>query len=247
MISNAATMRLVSESGKKPLTVLPRPTASGHVNSVGQGDRPKRSGLELGSCYFQNARQPCHVGPGTAPPTSASRSQPRASEWVAWRSRGEIERCLATTSSASRCRLARSSSLSIGGRSRAARRIRPELWAAPAISFCIGAFVLFIHDRRGGTHRGQKRGDRRASPGHHRSAGSPSRSSPASAWRYGSNETIKQAVMAGLGIAFISAHTIAAEIDDGRLAILDRPARDPAVVRGASSNETNDAGGQQFA
>ncbi len=37
----------------------------------------------------------------------------------------------------------------------------------------------------------------------------------------GSNETIKQAVMAGLGIAFISAHTIAAEIGDGRLAVLD--------------------------
>jgi len=37
----------------------------------------------------------------------------------------------------------------------------------------------------------------------------------------GSNETIKQAVMAGLGIAFISAHTIAVEIGDGRLAILD--------------------------
>ncbi len=37
----------------------------------------------------------------------------------------------------------------------------------------------------------------------------------------GSNETIKQAVMAGLGIAFISAHTIATEIDDGRLAVLD--------------------------
>ncbi len=37
----------------------------------------------------------------------------------------------------------------------------------------------------------------------------------------GSNETIKQAVMAGLGIAFISAHTIAAEIADGRLAVLD--------------------------
>jgi LysR family transcriptional regulator, low CO2-responsive transcriptional regulator len=37
----------------------------------------------------------------------------------------------------------------------------------------------------------------------------------------GSNETIKQAVMAGLGIAFISAHTIAAEIDDGRLIVLD--------------------------
>ena len=161
-----------------------------------------------------------------------------------------------TTSSASRRRLARSSSLSIGGRSRAARRIRPELWAAPAISFCIGAFVPFIHDRRGGTHRGQKRGDRRPSPGHHRSAGSPSsqaafyrrerspskpfscaRSAPGRAcWRsgswpnmassrigmeIGSNETIKQAVMAGLGIAFISAHTIAAEIGDGRLAILD--------------------------
>ena len=37
----------------------------------------------------------------------------------------------------------------------------------------------------------------------------------------GSNETIKQAVMAGLGIALISAHTIAAEIADGRLAALD--------------------------
>ena len=36
-----------------------------------------------------------------------------------------------------------------------------------------------------------------------------------------SNETIKQAVMAGLGIAFISAHTIAAEIEDGRLVVLD--------------------------
>jgi DNA-binding transcriptional LysR family regulator len=37
----------------------------------------------------------------------------------------------------------------------------------------------------------------------------------------GSNETIKQAVIAGLGIAFISAHTIASEIQDGRLVILD--------------------------
>lgn len=36
-----------------------------------------------------------------------------------------------------------------------------------------------------------------------------------------SNETIKQAVMAGLGVAFISAHTVAAELDTGRLAILD--------------------------
>lgn len=36
-----------------------------------------------------------------------------------------------------------------------------------------------------------------------------------------SNETIKQAVIAGLGIAFISAHTIAAELEDGRLVMLD--------------------------
>ncbi|QIB33613.1 LysR family transcriptional regulator [Ancylobacter pratisalsi] len=44
---------------------------------------------------------------------------------------------------------------------------------------------------------------------------------PRIAMEIGSNETIKQAVMAGLGLAFISAHTIAAEVDDGRLAILD--------------------------
>lgn len=37
----------------------------------------------------------------------------------------------------------------------------------------------------------------------------------------GSNETIKQAVIAGLGIALLSAHTIAHEVRDGRLAILD--------------------------
>jgi DNA-binding transcriptional LysR family regulator len=36
-----------------------------------------------------------------------------------------------------------------------------------------------------------------------------------------SNETIKQAVMAGLGVAFISAHTIALEAELGLLAILD--------------------------
>jgi len=36
-----------------------------------------------------------------------------------------------------------------------------------------------------------------------------------------SNETIKQAVMAGLGIAFISAHTVAVEIGDRRLISLD--------------------------
>ncbi len=37
----------------------------------------------------------------------------------------------------------------------------------------------------------------------------------------GSNETIKQAVIAGLGLAFISAHTVAAEIAEGRLVQLD--------------------------
>jgi DNA-binding transcriptional LysR family regulator len=37
----------------------------------------------------------------------------------------------------------------------------------------------------------------------------------------GSNETIKQAVMAGLGLALISAHTIEAEVESGRLIILD--------------------------
>lgn len=36
-----------------------------------------------------------------------------------------------------------------------------------------------------------------------------------------SNETIKQAVMAGLGVAFISAHTVAYEVSGGRLAVLD--------------------------
>jgi LysR family transcriptional regulator, low CO2-responsive transcriptional regulator len=36
-----------------------------------------------------------------------------------------------------------------------------------------------------------------------------------------SNETIKQAVMAGMGVAFISAHTIEMEVELGRLVILD--------------------------
>lgn len=38
---------------------------------------------------------------------------------------------------------------------------------------------------------------------------------------FDSNETIKQAVMAGLGIALLSAHTVAVELADGRLAMLD--------------------------
>ncbi|MEZ5841605.1 MAG: LysR family transcriptional regulator [Hyphomicrobiales bacterium] len=45
--------------------------------------------------------------------------------------------------------------------------------------------------------------------------------SPRIGMEIGSNETIKQAVMAGLGIAFISAHTVAVELADGRLAELD--------------------------
>ncbi len=39
----------------------------------------------------------------------------------------------------------------------------------------------------------------------------------------GSNETIKQAVMAGLGIALISAHTVAWELEEGRLGIIRAP------------------------
>src|SRR5271165_2911106 len=45
----------------------------------------------------------------------------------------------------------------------------------------------------------------------------------------GSNETIKQAVMAGLGIALISAHTVAAEVASGRLVCLD--VEDLPIVR----------------
>jgi LysR family transcriptional regulator for metE and metH len=44
-----------------------------------------------------------------------------------------------------------------------------------------------------------------------------------------SNETIKQAVIAGLGVAFLSAHTIAAEVETGRLAVL--PVAGLPVVR----------------
>lgn len=36
-----------------------------------------------------------------------------------------------------------------------------------------------------------------------------------------STETIKQAVIAGLGLAFLSAHTVASEVESGRLVILD--------------------------
>ena len=42
-------------------------------------------------------------------------------------------------------------------------------------------------------------------------------------YEMGSNETIKQAVMAGLGIAVLSAHTVANELETGRLVALDVP------------------------
>ena len=44
---------------------------------------------------------------------------------------------------------------------------------------------------------------------------------PGSAIEFGSNETIKQAVIAGMGIAVISAHTVAAELAEKRLIALD--------------------------
>lgn len=44
---------------------------------------------------------------------------------------------------------------------------------------------------------------------------------PTVAMEIPSNETIKQAVIADLGVAVISKHTVAAEIDDGRLVIVD--------------------------
>jgi LysR family transcriptional regulator, low CO2-responsive transcriptional regulator len=56
----------------------------------------------------------------------------------------------------------------------------------------------------------------------------------------GSNETIKQAVMAGLGIALISAHTIAAEVADGRLVCLDVEGL-PIVRRWFAINRTDRA------
>jgi LysR family transcriptional regulator, low CO2-responsive transcriptional regulator len=48
-----------------------------------------------------------------------------------------------------------------------------------------------------------------------------SRVTPRIGMEMASNETIKQAVMAGLGIAFLSAHTVSAELGDRRLAMLD--------------------------
>jgi LysR family transcriptional regulator, low CO2-responsive transcriptional regulator len=51
---------------------------------------------------------------------------------------------------------------------------------------------------------------------------------PKTGMEISSNETIKQAVMAGLGIALLSAHTVSHEIHDGRLVVL-RVAGTPVV------------------
>jgi DNA-binding transcriptional LysR family regulator len=46
---------------------------------------------------------------------------------------------------------------------------------------------------------------------------------PPFAMEMGSNETIKQAVMAGMGVAFLSLHTTALEVSTGRLSVLEVP------------------------
>ncbi len=50
---------------------------------------------------------------------------------------------------------------------------------------------------------------------------SRSKNLPSKGLEFGSNETIKQAVMVGMGIAVISAHTVAAELAEKRLVALD--------------------------
>lgn len=52
---------------------------------------------------------------------------------------------------------------------------------------------------------------------------------PLAADELGSNETLKQAVMAGMGIAFLSHHTFAIEVDGGRLMRLE--VADTPVIR----------------
>lgn len=52
---------------------------------------------------------------------------------------------------------------------------------------------------------------------------------PLAADELGSNETLKQAVMAGMGIAFLSHHTFAMEVESGRLLRLD--VQDTPVIR----------------
>jgi DNA-binding transcriptional LysR family regulator len=49
------------------------------------------------------------------------------------------------------------------------------------------------------------------------------RIAPALAMEMSSNETIKQAVIANMGLAFVSLHTVALELSVGQLAVLDVP------------------------
>jgi DNA-binding transcriptional LysR family regulator len=61
----------------------------------------------------------------------------------------------------------------------------------------------------------------------------------------GTNETIKQAVMAGLGIAIISGHTVHTELAEGKLAAVNAPGlpitRQWYLIRRADRDPTNTA------
>jgi DNA-binding transcriptional LysR family regulator len=64
----------------------------------------------------------------------------------------------------------------------------------------------------------------------------------------GSNEAIKQAVVAGLGISFISQHTLGLELSAGRLSILqvDRNAGDAPLAHRSPPQQTPDPGPRGF-
>lgn len=64
-----------------------------------------------------------------------------------------------------------------------------------------------------------------------------------------SNETVKQAVMAGLGVALISAHTVEVELATGRLVLLgvEGLPLGAGVVCHASRGTSADPGGQRHA
>ena len=69
---------------------------------------------------------------------------------------------------------------------------------------------------------------------------------PRIAMEMSSNETIKQAVMAGMGLSFLSLHTIGLELRSGLIAVLD--VEGPPVMRtlerGAPAVEDAVAGGR---
>ncbi|MBK1668423.1 hypothetical protein CKO28_10290 [Rhodovibrio sodomensis] len=68
---------------------------------------------------------------------------------------------------------------------------------------------------------------------------------PFHVYEMGTNETIKQAVMAGLGIAIISAHTVHTELAEGKLASVKAPGlpvkRQWYLIRRADRDPTNTA------